>query len=340
MLDINFELIRWYRSNKRPLPWRETDDPYKIWLSEIILQQTRVAQGFPYYVKFLDAFPDVFSFANAELDDILHLWQGLGYYSRARNMHQAAKQVAFDMNGRFPADFSGLIAIKGIGEYTASAIASFAFNKPEAVVDGNVVRVLSRLFAIDTPFNTAEGKKIFRETAFSILNTEDPASHNQAIMEFGALQCVPANPDCISCPLQNSCIAFKEGKVKQFPVRWKKTKQRKRDFTYYVVTDRKSIYIKKRTGKDIWEGLYEFPLREGDMDSLMFSEQEFHTGKKAKAKHVLSHQVINCTFQEVQVPELPENSEFLKVPVDELPNYAFPRLITRFMEEELQQWND
>ncbi len=255
-MKFHKKLITWYLQNKRSMPWRETTDPYHIWLSEIMLQQTRVAQGLPYYLAFTKSFPTVFDLANASEDEVLKLWQGLGYYSRARNLHATAKYVANELQGEFPDNYKDLLQLKGVGDYTASAIASICFNEVVPVVDGNVYRVLSRHFGIDTPINSTKGIKEFKELAIELIDHEDPANYNQAIMEFGALQCKPKSPYCIVCPLNESCEALKTGKVDMLPVKLKKQKIKNRYFNYLIfsINDQHTI-IQQRTGNGIWKGL-------------------------------------------------------------------------------------
>lgn len=262
-MSFSQEIIRWYQVHKRPLPWRTSTDPYKIWLSEIILQQTKVSQGTPYYMRFVSQFPTVFDLANASEEDVLKMWQGLGYYSRARNLHSAAKQVVNDFEGIFPKDYKGLLSLKGVGDYTASAIASICYHQPEAVLDGNVYRVLARYFGMDTPINTTQGFKLFKWRAQEHCDLDKPSDYNQGLMEFGALQCVPKSPDCSSCPLQQSCIAYQTNQVEKLPVKVPKKKPLKVFHHYVVYLDPNghTIYT-KREGKGIWEGLYEFPLLE------------------------------------------------------------------------------
>ncbi|MGB2273007.1 MAG: A/G-specific adenine glycosylase, partial [Flavicella sp.] len=256
-------LESWYLSNKRDLPWRNSSDPYRIWLSEIILQQTRVTQGLSYYEKFVVAFPTVFDLANAKEEQVLKLWQGLGYYSRARNLHFSAKYIVEELNGVFPKNYSSLLRLKGVGDYTASAIASICFNEKTAVVDGNVYRVLSRYFGISTPINSTKGVKEFKSLAQELLITDNPGQYNQALMEFGALQCVPQNPNCLICPLEQSCDAFAKGIIDTLPVKEKKLKVKKRYFNFIVFQLPKGqTVIEKRIGKGIWENLFQFPLVE------------------------------------------------------------------------------
>ncbi|MCW4468156.1 A/G-specific adenine glycosylase [Flavobacterium sp. MFBS3-15] len=266
-MGFSKSLIQWYLQNKRDLPWRKTTDPYRIWLSEIMLQQTRVAQGTPYFVKFTEAFPTVHDMASAPEEHILKLWQGLGYYSRARNLHATARQVAFEMGGTFPNSYAGLLKLKGVGDYTAAAIASISYGEPVPVVDGNVYRVLARYFGIQTDISSSGAKKQFTEVAASLLPKDDAATFNQAMMEFGALQCVPKNPDCSVCIFNKECAAFLTGRVSMLPVKLKKTKVTDRFFNYLIVKDAAGhTIVNKRTAKGIWHNLYEFPLIETEKE--------------------------------------------------------------------------
>lgn len=338
MNDIADELMTWYDANHRVLPWRETTDPYAVWVSEIILQQTRVAQGYDYYLRFLRAFPDVQSLAAADEDEVLRVWQGLGYYSRARNMQAAARQVV-EMGG-FPATYEGLLSLKGVGDYTAAAIGSFAFGLPVAVVDGNVYRILTRLFAVDTPIDTAAGKREVAELASHLLPADDSAHYNQAVMDFGALQCVPHNPDCASCPLADKCLASGQGRVEAFPVKSHKTKVSERYFDYFFIHDDSHMYLHKRQADDIWRGLYELPLREVahphgldevDVPDLPFSVSSLRL--RGNRKHVLSHQIIHASLYEmVAEGKLPAWEDYIIIRMDEREKYAFPRLIQLLLE--------
>lgn len=337
-------LINWYLINKRELPWRQTQDPYRIWLSEIILQQTRVNQGLPYYLKFLEEFPDVYKLAEASEQKVLKMWQGLGYYSRARNLHFTAKYIANELNGIFPRSYKGLIELKGIGDYTASAIASTCFKEAVPVVDGNVYRVLARYFGIDTPINTPAGIKEFKALAIELLDKEVPEIYNQAVMEFGATQCKPQNPLCESCPLAESCIALSDGKISQLPVKLKTLKIKKRYFNYLVfISEENKTIIEERQGKGIWQGLYQFPLVEtkkqlkaGDI----VAEEKFISlaGKDPKnvtlyndipILHKLTHQHIFTHFWLIQKETLPDNA----VQVDLLLDYPVPVLIANFLND-------
>lgn len=337
-------IIDWYLDNKRSLPWRETTNPYHIWLSEIMLQQTRVEQGKPYYFKFLEAFPTVFHLASATEAQVLKLWQGLGYYSRARNLHATAKYVANTLNGEFPDNYKDLLKLKGVGDYTASAVASICFNEPTPVVDGNVYRVLSRYFGIGTPINSGKGIKEFKELANQLIDKKDPATFNQAIMEFGAVQCKPQNPYCLHCPLNDGCVALQKNMVKQLPVKLKKTKIRNRYFNYMVLRsqDDKSV-LQERVGKGIWQNLYEFPLIETDVsinESSLVKEKAFISFLKGQTYdidlynekdivHKLSHQHIHTKFWIVNLKNLPVKG----IPASDLRKYAVPVLIDNFLED-------
>src|SRR5690554_5706333 len=262
-MTFSQKLISWYSEHKRELPWRNTKDPYKIWLSEVILQQTRVAQGLPYYENFINTFPTVFDLAKADEQQVLKIWQGLGYYSRARNLHHTAQYISENLNGIFPDNYKDLLKLKGVGSYTAAAIASFSNDEAVAVLDGNVYRVLSRYFGIETDISSSKAKKEFQELANEVLDQKQPSLFNQAIMEFGALQCVPKNPNCEVCVLNDSCFALKEKKVDKLPVKLKKTKVTQRFLNYLVFLDEnKNSIINKRTQNGIWKNLYEFPLLE------------------------------------------------------------------------------
>ena len=345
-MNPNFSntIEKWYQEYKRELPWRESADPYVIWISEIILQQTRVVQGCDYFMRFMKRFPDVATLAQADEDEVMKYWQGLGYYSRARNLHAAAKS----MNGVFPKTYPEVRALKGVGDYTAAAICSFAYNMPYAVVDGNVYRVLSRYLGIDTPIDSTEGKKLFAAVADELLDKKNPALYNQAIMDFGAIQCSPQSPNCMFCPLASGCSALAGGMVAQLPVKQHKTKTTNRYFNYIYVRMGAYTLINKRTGNDIWKNLFEFPLIE---TPEAVSEEEFPALPEFRAmfaegetpivrlvcrdvKHVLSHRVIYANFYMV---DLPENSQsftsYQKIKADELEQYAVSRLVHAFIEK-------
>lgn len=346
-LGYSKTLISWYRENKRDLPWRKTTNPYHIWVSEIILQQTRVAQGRDYYLRFVERFPDVASLARAEEDEVLKLWQGLGYYSRARNLQAAAKDIVDRFHGQFPESHKDILSLKGIGEYTAAAITSIVWSQPYPVVDGNVYRVLSRLFGIDLPIDSTQGKKYFYELAGSILDKEQPGVYNQAIMEFGALQCVPRQPDCVRCPLQEKCVAHAANKLTMYPVKQNKTKVRDRYFNYLYIICKETTWLNRRGENDIWTGLYEFPLIESDT-SLTFPElqktdafqalfkgvKELSVSYTPEIKHILSHQIIRATLYKIEVTAKPPAlDQYLAVAPSDWDKYAVPRLIQLLLEK-------
>ena len=337
-------IYKWYNLNKRDLPWRKDSDPYKIWLSEIILQQTRVEQGKNYFNRFINSYPTVKELALAHEDEVLKLWQGLGYYSRARNLHASAKIIASQYNGEFPNDYKSILALKGVGPYTAAAVASIAFNLPYAVVDGNIYRVLSRYFGIDTPIDSSKGKKEFQEMAEELIQNQNPGMHNQALMEFGALQCVPKSPKCENCPVVDSCFAFKNNGINQLPVKEKKTKQRHRYFYYYLYDMGDSILLDKRSGNDIWQNLYQLPLIEHEKalsDSellkvdppLKSSEINIKT-ISAQKKHILSHQIIHAKliYLEVQ-PNFNNPSPLIRVNKKDISKFAVSRLVEQFLQQ-------
>ena len=339
-------LIQWYLQNKRDLPWRNDTNPYTIWLSEIMLQQTRVAQGLPYFLRFVESFPTVFDLANADEEEVLKLWQGLGYYSRARNLHKTAKQIAFEFNGEFPKSYSELLKLKGIGEYTAAAIASFAYNETVPVVDGNVFRVLSRYFDIDTDITSAGAKKEFTHLATELLPKGQANIFNQAIMEFGALQCVPKNPDCGNCVFNDSCLGLQKKKVSQLPVKSKKIKVTKRYFNYLLFSDdNEKTIISKRTQKGIWHNLYEFPLletetAESDLAVLeLIQQQNFIKNEISEIQlynsdaiiHKLSHQHLSIKFWKIKVGGTLLNGIDLKSASE----FPFPIVIFNFISN---QW--
>lgn len=340
-------LIKWYNVYKRDLPWRNTTDPYIIWISEIILQQTRVNQGYDYFVRFTSQLPDVRSLATADEQDVLKLWQGLGYYSRARNLHYAAKDIQDRFGGEFPTEYKDVLSLKGVGEYTAAAIVSFAYNMPYATVDGNVYRVLSRLYAIDEPIDSGKGKKLFAQLAQELLNKEDPGIHNQAMMEFGALQCVPVNPVCGDCPLSGHCLAYASGIVKELPVKQGKTVVKERYFNYLDIRYKNNIYLHKRSGNDVWKKLYELPLIETDRKLTLEQLQltpEFQRlfndagtvtikGTPIELKHVLSHRIIYATFYEIEIENDAEIGQlYTKTSLEEVHRYPISRLVDRYFE--------
>lgn len=352
-MDFSNEITAWYNKYKRDLPWRDTNNAYQIWLSEVILQQTRVAQGLPYYKKFVTKYPTVNDLANAPQDDILKLWQGLGYYSRARNMHTAAKTIVNDYNGEFPNTYKQILSLKGIGKYTAAAIASIAFKEPVAVVDGNVYRVLSRYFGISEPIDTGKGQKLFFELANELIPKKNPDIFNQAVMEFGALQCTPKSPDCVNCIFFSSCKARIEQQVTSLPVKSKKTKVKNRYFNYLYFDKPQTAFLQQRQAGDIWEGLYEFPLIETDIEinaknqltnlelfnSITKDNSILYIKKAFKVVHKLSHRNINTTFWHIGVTDnfLINNSRIFEIKVDTLHQYGVSRLTDRFLKEYLEK---
>jgi A/G-specific adenine glycosylase len=340
---IRKALLAWFAENKRPLLWRETKNPYHIWLSEIILQQTRVAQGTPYYQSFINQYPTIEQLSAAPEQEILKLWQGLGYYSRARNLHTTSKTITDKYNGKFPENYEDIISLKGIGDYTAAAILSIAFNQPYAVLDGNVYRVLSRLFLIETPINAREAKNIFKNQAQELLDKEQPGNFNEAMMEFGATICVPKNPLCHICPVQPYCDAFALGKVNEFPKKLPAKKARARYFHYLIISKNNGIYLNERLAGDIWQGLYDFPLMEKESDEKLSEAdlEALHIYKVQKmlpvykTKHQLTHQTLYITFYELEA-ELPEAGH-IYVPLKMLKNYPVPKPIEFFLQEYLHK---
>ncbi len=350
-MGFSDEIINWYLANKRDLPWRDTQNPYRIWLSEVILQQTRVAQGMPYYFKFVDKYPTVAELANAPEDDILKLWQGLGYYSRARNMHAAAKTIVDEYAGEFPKTYTEILKLKGIGKYTAAAIASIAYKEPVAVVDGNVYRVLSRYFGIDEPIDGSKGQKLFSDLANELLDRQQPDNFNQAMMEFGALYCTPKSPNCNACIFSTTCKARIDGTVAQLPVKAKKTAVKKRYFNYLFFDKPQAAFLQKRPMGDIWANLYELPLLETETEvankELLSELPEYKNYaqshnikflKKAFAvTHKLSHRDIYATFWHIGVTHdfLINNSRIFEIKIDTLHDYGVSRLTERFFKEYL-----
>lgn len=347
MTILHDTLINWFASNRRDLPWRHEPTPYQVWLSEVILQQTRVNQGMDYYLRFIERWPSVTDLAKASEEEVLKMWQGLGYYSRARNLHKCARQVVEQYEGQFPADYEQLKKLQGIGGYTAAAIASIAFNMPYAVVDGNVYRVLSRLFDINTPININEGQKIFAQLAHDLLDREHPGLHNQAMMEFGALHCTPKNPNCLLCPLQTQCLAFAHQTVMQRPVKLPKVKVTTRYFNYLVIRINNSVYLHKRNDNDIWKNLYDFPCIESDrpmsVEEVVAMEQfqqiienkPFTIVKVSPVfTHKLTHRTILAQFIELKLEKkllrIETKDLFLALETD-LGTFPIPRLIDLYL---------
>ena len=323
-MSFTVAILEWFRENGRVLPWRETRDPYAIWLSEIILQQTRIEQGKPYWERFMKRWPTVEALAQASEDEVLREWQGLGYYSRARNLHEAAKQIV-EMGG-FPKTLEGIKRLKGVGDYTAAAIGSIAFNLPAAVVDGNVYRVLARHYGIETPINTTEGKKEFTALANSLLPANEASAFNQAMMDFGAVQCTPVNPQCTVCPLQETCVALHDGKTASLPVKRKTLKVQERHLVYIYVRHQGMTAIHRRAAGDIWQGLYEPWLTETVPSGAILLRQG--------VKHVLTHRILYADFylwEPAEQPQLPE--DYFWIPETDIDQYGVPRLIELLLEE-------
>ena len=346
MEEYRKALTVWYNHNKRDLPWRNSKDPYKIWVSEIILQQTRVQQGMSYYFSFLDRFPDISSLAEAPEEDVLKAWQGLGYYSRARNMHHAAKTIVHEHNGRFPEDYLSIRKLKGVGDYTAAAIASVSFNLPFAVVDGNVYRVLSRLFGISTPIDSSKGKKEFYELAQSMLDVKQPGEFNQALMEFGAIQCLPGQPSCTECPLSINCHAYSNKSVAAYPVKSKQVTQKERYLNYIYLYDNDNLFLEKRGDNDIWRNMYQFPLIETNHPA---TAEEIIAGSGWKdifkglaptiesvfpeRIHLLTHQRLHIRFISVSLDELSVSGRLIKVRRNDITRYPVPKPVETFLLE-------
>lgn len=337
------EIEKWYAEHGRELPWRDIADPYRIWISEIILQQTRVVQGYDYYLRFIEAFPTVFRLAAASEDEVMKMWQGLGYYSRARNLHAAAKSVA--EQGRFPETYEGVRALKGVGDYTAAAICSFAYGLPHAVVDGNVYRVLSRVFGVETPIDTTAGKKEFAALARELLDEQRPGLYNQALMDFGALQCVPASPDCGRCPLGGMCRAFAERRVAELPVKSKRTAVKDRYLVYIYMCTPSQVFLHRRAAGDIWQGLHEPYLLEfaepATADEIFRQVEKCVPMAGAKiemvakdVKHVLTHRRLHVDCYVLSLPEgIAPPEGYFAVPAEERDGYAVPALVSRLYEK-------
>jgi A/G-specific adenine glycosylase len=347
-MNFSLEIINWYKLNKRDLPWRNTMDPYKIWISEIILQQTKVSQGLPYYLEFCKTFSTVEKLASANEEQVLKLWQGLGYYSRARNLHFASKQIVNKFESKFPSNYNDIISLKGVGKYTAAAIASFAFKLPYSVVDGNVYRLLSRYFEIYSPINSSTGEKLFAELAQTLLDKKTPDIYNQAIMEFGAIMCKPKEPNCIDCPLSQNCKAYLNKKVKELPVKIRKAKQKKLFFEYLYISFKSKTYLRKRIEEGIWKNLYEFPLLEYEqkksekevlenLKKLSFlKNSKLEVIKNSEVyKHILSHRIIFGRVWTIQIEEKLESNDFVEVPENLVNTYPMSRLMEIFLENNI-----
>ncbi|MBX2814467.1 MAG: A/G-specific adenine glycosylase [Saprospiraceae bacterium] len=336
---ISKNILSWHSRIDRSLPWKVDRDPYKIWLSEIIMQQTRVEQGTPYYLRFVERFPTVESLAAAPIDEILKAWEGLGYYQRARNLHFTARQVALENNGNFPDTYEGLLALKGVGTYTAAAIASFAYDLPYAVVDGNVIRVLARVAGIDAPVNAPSTVREIQSMADRMLPPAQGADFNQAIMDFGALLCRPKNPHCGDCPIQSHCRAHAMGEVHNIPKKKPKKPKRKRYFHYLIFNLDDQIFIRKRRGNDIWKGLYEFYLIEHEglltteeLDKVIPFDFDFHPAAANRIQQ-LSHQTIECMFLEARIQDDAGLEDYERVDRKQVCKYAFPRALDWYLND-------
>lgn len=352
-MDFTALLLHWFNRNQRDLPWKHTVDPYKIWLSEVILQQTRVEQGYDYYLRFVKQYPEVKALAAAPIDEVLKLWQGLGYYSRARNLHHTAQFIVKELNGKFPVNYEKLLDLKGVGAYTAAAIASFAYNEAVPAIDGNGYRVLSRFFGMERPIDTAKGKKEIYALAEELLPRRESGRFNQALMDFGSLVCTPKNVQCAGCPLSAACMAFNHNKVMCLPVKSKKPAVRSRYFHYFIVSDGHYTYLHKRTASDIWKGLYEFPLIETpalvDADYIT-EQQDFKLlfgnyapvilAHSSLIKHQLTHQSLWTRFYALKLNTMPKQigEDFRKIAITELAQHSIPRLIDAFLEKKADRF--
>ncbi len=344
---MNFGLIirGWYKKNRRELPMRQTRDPYKIWVSEIIMQQTRMNQGIPYYLRFIEAFPTVADLAAAPEDSVLKLWQGLGYYSRARNLQGSARHIMEHLGGEIPGDFQGLLQLKGVGRYTAAAIASICYDEPIAAVDGNVSRVIARLYGVENAVNSTPGARQIEALAQELVDRKDPGTHNQAMIDFGAMICVPASPECPGCPCAGGCNANLSGRVDQIPVKTPKQTPAKRWFYYYLILCRGKTILTKRGEKDIWRSLYQFPVLESKtplpekelvsthVPAPMISRLQ-QVSLSAPIIHQLTHRTIHAQFIHLEVSSLPENlpAGWMNISLQDLDKYPVPRLIHRYLE--------
>ena len=345
MNEFHNRLNLWYQENRRSLPWRTAKQPYFIWISEIILQQTRVAQGWDYYLRFIERYPDIETLANADEADVLKMWQGLGYYSRARNLHAAAREILSLHQGRFPDDYGSIRALRGVGDYTAAAIASIAFNLPYAAVDGNVSRVISRIFGIKEGIDTPAGRRLIAQKAQNLLDRENPGEFNQAMMEFGALVCVPGKPECEACIFNRTCYAFQHDEVQLLPVKKSKGKVRERYLTYCVVSHQGSYYLQRRAADDIWAGLFQFPLIETE-GALPANELFHHPGfialfgtqplelleERTDKAHLLSHQRLHIRFVRLNSLQEFHHPHFIKVKAAGLHDFPVPKPLERFID--------
>jgi len=348
MPEFHKILTVWYQQNKRDLPWRTKNDPYLVWVSEIILQQTRIKQGTAYYLRFIDRFPDVKSLAAASEEEVLKIWQGLGYYSRARNMHHAARQIMMEFNEQFPESYDNIRKLKGIGDYTAAAIASISFGSPNAVIDGNVYRVLSRIFGTSTPIDTAKGKIEFSALAHSLLDKQNPGLFNEALMEFGALQCIPRNPSCLQCPFENRCLALKTHHVEQLPVKSKQPELKNRYFNYLFIPWEGKFFLEKRQAKDIWQNLYQLPLietvksmNEAELISLPEFQKLFEgieltvDSFTPEIIHLLTHQKLHIRFFQINSTQPAKNIPWIMITEKEASRFPVPKPIDNYLTDKI-----
>lgn len=330
-MKLNRKLLDWYHTHRRELPWRESKDPYKIWISEVILQQTRVEQGKSYYLKFVERFPTVEVLAQATEDEVLLYWKGLGYYSRALNLHQAARQIVHDFNGIFPATYDSLLKLKGVGKYTAAAIASICFKEQKAAVDGNFYRVFSRVYADDYDISSSSAFKYFSELTKDIVDPKERGAFNQAVMDLGATICTPSNPDCEHCPLQDVCLAYQTGKVSQFPVKSKKVKIENLSLHYYFIVFGDEFLVKKRDYRHIWKGLYEFP-------QITPEKWEKQVSKEICVRHKLTHRNLIINFTRIQMEsriefhDFADKNGFQHITVGESRRLSFPKPLEKIIE--------
>lgn len=344
MAEFHKILTLWYQENKRDLPWRRQNNPYMVWVSEIILQQTRIKQGMSYFNRFVQRFPDAQSLAEAPENEVLKLWQGLGYYSRARNMHIAAKQIIHEFDGVFPKSYPDIKRLKGVGQYTAAAIASIAFGLPYAAIDGNVYRVLSRIYGISDPIDSTKGQNTFSDLANQLLDPVNPALFNEALMDFGSLQCTPRNPNCLNCPFNNQCFAYGHDEITKLPVKSKKVKVTDRFFNYLYIRHSNYFYLEKREENDIWRNLYQLPLIESAKaltTEELFIDVRFNalfTGMEIafdsvspEIIHILSHQKLHVRFFEIVISKPQPGSNWISVHGDEISDYPVPKLIDNFL---------
>jgi len=341
-MEFSSHILQWYHNKHRDFPWRTTKNTYKIWLSEIILQQTRTSQGLSYYTKFTDTFPTLKDLAIAKEEKVLKLWQGLGYYSRAINLHTTAKHIHYNLKGIFPNNYEELLKLKGIGPYTAAAISSICFNEKKAAVDGNVYRILARVFNIHTAINSTAGIKTFQKLANSLINETKPGDYNQGLMDLGATICTPKNPNCNNCPLNSICIARSKKVINKLPVKIKTTKVKERFLNYFCIEHNKQFLMKKRTGDDIWKNLYDFPLRELNYSSKeIFTDNQkpiiggnsFVVKRSKQCEHKLSHQKLNITIHHITTKKAPRKNNYIKVNQKQALELPVPKPIEKFFQE-------